>query len=97
VSADPFHDSFYDDRILRYRKRRRGRKRREDRKEISFPISDNNALGMAVNDLCDRSHYISAHVDRKVKKRERERERGREGEENGAERRRKTMEVSGGG
>lgn len=37
----------------------------------------NNALGMAVNDLYDHSHYISAHVDagyRKVRE-ERERER----------------------
>lgn len=38
-----------------------------------------NALGMTDNDLCDHSHYISAHVDG----RRREAMRGRRGE-NGA-------------
>lgn len=51
-----------------------------------------NALDMTDNDLCDHSHYISAHVDGR-----RTGDGGGKCEERMVQRRRKTMEVSEGG
>lgn len=51
-----------------------------------------NALGMTDNDLCDHSHYISAHVDGRRKG-----GGGEKSEERTVHGRRKTIEVSEGG
>lgn len=62
-------------------------------KKVSSSVSVTMHFGVTGNDLCDRSHYISAHVDGRRK----EGGRGKMQGERTVRSRRKTIEVSEGG